>query len=172
MNSQLQCDGELPFSPGWYAQQQMALGEFACRQLGFYVIPPEFRLSVVIPVYNEEKTLRQLVDRVRSVPIRKELILVDDCSRDRSREVLQQLEQEGGSDDMNRIRIFFHDTNQGHRRSPWSLRTHDASILSKPLNSRDVTSENRMLSSGHERTPRRKSRPSDPPSPVQLVRYR
>ena len=103
----------LPFSPQWYEQQSKTIGDFACRQLGFYVIPPELKLSVVIPVYNEEKTLRLLVDRVRSVPIRKELILIDDCSRDRSRELLQQLEAEAENDDFNRIRVFFHDVNQG-----------------------------------------------------------
>ena len=81
--------------------------------MGFYVIPPELRLSVVIPVYNEEKTLRLLIDRVREVPIRKELILVDDCSKDGSRDLLKALEAEGGNDDFNRIRIFFHEVNQG-----------------------------------------------------------
>ena len=102
-----------PWSPEWYARQVSTIGDSACRQLGFYVIPPELRLSVVIPIYNEEKTLRLLIDRVREVPIRKELILVDDCSRDNSRGLLKQLEAEGGDDDFNRIRIFFHDVNQG-----------------------------------------------------------
>ncbi|MDA1232174.1 MAG: glycosyltransferase, partial [Planctomycetota bacterium] len=68
-----------PWSPEWYALQKSTLGESTCQQLGFYVIPPELRLSVVIPVYNEEKTLRLLIDKVREVPIRKELILIDDC---------------------------------------------------------------------------------------------
>ncbi len=102
-----------PWSPEWYARQVSTIGDSACQQLGFYVIPPELRLSVVIPVYNEEKTLRLLIDRVREVPIRKELILIDDCSKDNSREVLKQLETEGGNDDFNRIRIFFHEVNQG-----------------------------------------------------------
>jgi len=102
-----------PWSPEWYEQQTRTIGHSACRQLGLYVIPPEMRLSVVIPVYNEEKTLKVLIDRVREVPIRKELILIDDCSRDRSREILKQLEAEGENDDFNRIRIFFHDVNLG-----------------------------------------------------------
>lgn len=102
-----------PWSPEWYAVQARTLGESACRALGFYAIPNHVRLSVVIPVYNEQQTLRVLVDRVRAVPIRKELILIDDCSRDKTRDVLKALEQEGGQDDFNRIRIFFHDENQG-----------------------------------------------------------
>ena len=102
-----------PWSAEWYEQQTRTIGDSACRQLGFYVIPADMRLSVVIPVYNEEKTLRVLVDKVRQVPIRKELILIDDCSKDRTRDVLKALEAEGGQDDFNKIRIFFHDVNQG-----------------------------------------------------------
>ena len=90
-----------PWSPEWYARQKNTLGESTCQQLGFYVIPPDLRLSVVIPVYNEEKTLRMLIDRVREVPIRKELILIDDCSKDGSRDLLKALEAEGGDDDFN-----------------------------------------------------------------------
>jgi len=102
-----------PWSPAWYEQQVRTLGESACQQLGFYVIPDDLRLSVVIPVYNEEKTLRVLVDQVRQVPICKEILLIDDCSRDRSRDVLQALEAESRNDDFNRIRAFYHSVNQG-----------------------------------------------------------
>jgi glycosyltransferase involved in cell wall biosynthesis len=52
-------------------------------------------LSVLIPIYNESQTIREIVDRVREVPVRKELICVNDCSTDGSREVLDQLLQEG-----------------------------------------------------------------------------
>ncbi|MCA9062243.1 MAG: glycosyltransferase family 2 protein [Planctomycetaceae bacterium] len=101
------------YSPDWYELQSRNLGDAACRSLGFYAIPDDLRLSVVIPVYNEEKTLRTLVDRVRSVPIRKEMILIDDCSRDRSRDVMEALKNEAANDDFNQIRTFCHDKNQG-----------------------------------------------------------
>jgi glycosyltransferase involved in cell wall biosynthesis len=52
-------------------------------------------LSVLIPIYNESQTIREIVDRVREVPVRKELICVNDCSTDGSREVLDELLQEG-----------------------------------------------------------------------------
>ena len=113
MTEQLPTNELRPWSPEWYENQRHLLGESACRQLGFYAIPEETRLSVVIPVYNEETTLRNLVDRVREVPIRKELILVNDCSRDSSREIMEQLEAEAADDDFNRIRIFHHEVNQG-----------------------------------------------------------
>jgi glycosyltransferase involved in cell wall biosynthesis len=72
---------------------QRLLGEPACRQLGIYPIPKDFKLSVVIPVFNEKQWIRELVNRVQAVPIAKEIILVDDCSTDGTREVLEKLEQ-------------------------------------------------------------------------------
>src|ERR1022692_1763163 len=71
------------------------LGEQACRQLGIYPIPDGFKVSVVIPVYNEQQWVRELVRRVQEVPIPKEIILVDDCSTDGTRAILKELEQEG-----------------------------------------------------------------------------
>ncbi len=53
------------------------------------------RLSLIIPVYNERATLRELVRRVVDVELDKELILVDDGSTDGSRELLAELEQRG-----------------------------------------------------------------------------
>lgn len=91
---------------------EASLGAHACRQLGFYVIPKEMLLSVVIPVYNEEATLRDIVERVCAVPIRKEIILVDDCSQDKSREIIQQLEEEF-TNDVNSFATDHHEKNKG-----------------------------------------------------------
>src|SRR5450432_2309868 len=71
------------------------LGEQACRQLGIYPIPDGFKVSVVIPVYNERQWVRELVRRVQEVPIPKEIILIDDFSTDGTREILKELELEG-----------------------------------------------------------------------------
>jgi glycosyltransferase involved in cell wall biosynthesis len=66
------------------------------------------KLSIVIPCYNEAKTIRTLVERVRSSPYPdKEIIIVDDCSRDGTRDVLRtQIEPLVD-------RIIYHDVNRG-----------------------------------------------------------
>lgn len=48
-------------------------------------------LSVIIPAYNEEKTIREIVEKVKSVPPRKEIIIVDDGSRDSTPRILDEL---------------------------------------------------------------------------------
>jgi glycosyltransferase involved in cell wall biosynthesis len=56
------------------------------------------RLSVVMPVYNEERTVAASIDRVRRVPLDIELICVDDGSLDGTRMVLEQLRDRGAID--------------------------------------------------------------------------
>jgi glycosyltransferase involved in cell wall biosynthesis len=73
------------------------------------------KLSVLIPVYNEERTLEEVVRRVRSIELPKEIILVDDGSKDRSREILTKLQEESerAPDPLNEIRVFLRPHNQG-----------------------------------------------------------
>lgn len=82
------------------------LGEPACRQLGIYNIPEGFKLSVVIPVYNEERWICEVVRRIQAIPIRKEIVIVDDCSTDNTHALLKQL-------DGDEIRVFYQPVNQG-----------------------------------------------------------
>src|SRR5439155_21456519 len=84
------------------------LGEPACRQLGIYSIPVGFKLSVVIPVYNEERWIREVVRRVQAVPIPKELVIVDDCSKDNTRAILREIEAQ-----YDNVRLVFQEVNQG-----------------------------------------------------------
>ena len=102
-----------PYSAEWYATMKQTLGQSVCRRLGFYEIPDDLLLSVVIPIYNERETILDLVDRVRSVPVRKELVLVDDCSTDGTRDILEELEQSASDDEYNSIQIVFHEENRG-----------------------------------------------------------
>ncbi len=66
-------------------------------------------LSVVIPVYNECHTFLTLLDAVRAVPVHKEILIIDDCSRDGTRELLQA--QVDGK--IPGVRVFYQDVNQG-----------------------------------------------------------
>ena len=59
------------------------------------IAPADVRLSVLIPVYNEEKTIRTIVEQVRSVPVRTEIVCVNDCSTDGSRAILDRLHEAG-----------------------------------------------------------------------------
>jgi glycosyltransferase involved in cell wall biosynthesis len=98
---------QLPDShPDRVALLRRLLGDGVCRQLGIYPLPDGFRLSVVIPVYNERQWVGELIRRVQAVPLPKEIILVDDCSTDGTREYLQTLEVDG-------LHVYYQEVNQG-----------------------------------------------------------
>jgi glycosyltransferase involved in cell wall biosynthesis len=64
-------------------------------------------LSVVMPVYNERETIREIIARVLAVPMRIELIVVDDCSKDGTRDLLAELQREHG------FKLFLQEKNGG-----------------------------------------------------------
>lgn len=64
-------------------------------------------LSVVMPVYNEKKTVLNIIDKVLKLDIVKELIVVDDYSTDGARELLKNTKFDS------RVKILFHDKNMG-----------------------------------------------------------
>lgn len=132
MNQDVPHDRLQPYTSTWYANLHAILGEGACRQLGFYVLPAEFKLSVVTPVYNERMTLPLLLDRVREVPIRKEIILVDDHSQDGTRDLLEEYAGRDWNDPLNEIRVLFHEKNRGKGaavRTGFAQATGDAVII-------------------------------------------
>jgi len=57
-----------------------------------FIVPKNFKLSVVIPVYNEERTIQQVLTRVAALPVPKEIVIVDDASTDGTRQILSQYE--------------------------------------------------------------------------------
>jgi len=59
-------------------------------------------------VYNEVGTIDQILERVQRVPIEKEIVVVDDCSTDGTRDRLTTLQQRGGG-----FRLVLHESNQG-----------------------------------------------------------
>lgn len=67
------------------------------------------RLSVIMPVYNEEKTILKVIEKVKKVKIRgvrKEIIIVDDFSRDKTRGILKRIKDIS-------IKVFYHKKNMG-----------------------------------------------------------
>ncbi len=64
-------------------------------------------LSVIIPVYNEVKTIREIVRRVLAVKQASEIVIVDDGSKDGTRDILAELD---GKDN---VRVILHEKNQG-----------------------------------------------------------
>jgi glycosyltransferase involved in cell wall biosynthesis len=83
------------------------------------------RLSVLIPVYNEEQTLAEVIRRVWEVDLEKEIIVVDDCSTDGTRGVLLSLQQQG-------LVALSHERNRGKGaaiRTAMAAATGDAIII-------------------------------------------
>jgi len=66
------------------------------------------KLSILIPVFNEERTLETLIERVQATPYDKELIVVDDASRDGSARILEQLAARWPN-----MRVLRHEKNRG-----------------------------------------------------------
>jgi len=63
-------------------------------------------LSVIVPVYNEAKTIRQVIDKVMSIPLEKEIVVVDDSSTDGTRKILNELSHD-------KLKIIHHSSNRG-----------------------------------------------------------
>jgi glycosyltransferase involved in cell wall biosynthesis len=64
------------------------------------------KISVLIPVYNEESTVEEAIERVAAVDLEKEIIVVDDCSSDRTPQIVSALKQQG-------LVVITHDRNRG-----------------------------------------------------------
>ncbi len=65
------------------------------------------KLSIIIPVYNEAKTIQEIIRRVQATGLVDEILAVDDGSTDGSRELLEKLNLEG------LVKVVYHDHNQG-----------------------------------------------------------
>ncbi|MFA5351276.1 MAG: glycosyltransferase family 2 protein [Candidatus Omnitrophota bacterium] len=63
-------------------------------------------ISVIVPVYNEEKTIAQIIEKVHSVNIDKEIIIVDNSSTDGTHKILRELHYDN-------LKIIYHSTNRG-----------------------------------------------------------
>jgi len=74
-------------------------------------------LSVIVPVYNELTTIRQILTRIASVPLPKEIIVVDDASTDGTADILRKMTREtlapADGDSLLGFKVLFHDRNRG-----------------------------------------------------------
>src|SRR6266513_2098432 len=68
------------------------------------------RVSVIVPVFNEEETVAQVLESLSKVPLDLEVVVVDDASTDRTWEILQELRQK---EPFTTYRFIRHDKNQG-----------------------------------------------------------
>ena len=68
----------------------------------------KIKISVVMPVYNEVGTIKEIVSRVQAVALDKEIIIVDDCSTDGTREHLEEIVQT-----QENVRVLYHEHNRG-----------------------------------------------------------
>lgn len=91
-----------------YAVFSKLLGPGVCRQIGVFPIPENWKLSVVIPVYNEERWIEGLIERVQAVPMPKEIVCVNDKSTDNTPALLDQLAEKHGN-----LKVFHQPVNQG-----------------------------------------------------------
>lgn len=70
-------------------------------------LPPGFVVSIVIPVYNEERTIERVLARVAALPLPKEIVVVNDASRDGTAKVLDRIASAAG------VRVIHQPCNQG-----------------------------------------------------------
>jgi glycosyltransferase involved in cell wall biosynthesis len=66
------------------------------------------KISVVMPVFNEARTVEKIILRVRSVPLEKEIIVVDDYSTDGTIDLLKKI-----ASDHDNVKVYYHDRNRG-----------------------------------------------------------
>jgi glycosyltransferase involved in cell wall biosynthesis len=68
------------------------------------------KLSVIVPVYNEKKTVQEILERIERTPYEKEIIVVDDSSTDGTREILHEIDT---ARRFSSVKFIYHSTNQG-----------------------------------------------------------
>jgi dolichol-phosphate mannosyltransferase len=66
-------------------------------------------LSVLIPVYNERRTIQEVIEKVKKSPVEKEIIIINDGSNDGTKELLNKITIKENPD----IKVFHHDKNLG-----------------------------------------------------------
>ena len=104
----MQIPREPPHDPASHAEPLAPLlGSDVCRRIGYYQLPEDFVLSVIIPVFNEAATIERVIQRVRATHLPCEIIVVDDGSSDGTRAVLERIRDDEA------LKVYLHDANRG-----------------------------------------------------------
>jgi glycosyltransferase involved in cell wall biosynthesis len=88
-------------------RRRLALWQTLGKRFGIYDLPDDLTLSVVVPAYNEVSTIDVILERILQVPIRKEIVVVDDGSTDGTGERLDRWESQAG------VKVLRHPKNRG-----------------------------------------------------------
>lgn len=95
------------WSDAYVQRMRNELGDEACVRMAIYSLPNEFRLSVIVPIFNECNTLATVVDKLRGTGLPLQCILVDDGSTDGTGELVETYRGEPD------IIVIRHAANQG-----------------------------------------------------------
>ena len=91
----------------YVAEMESLLGKSVCRKMGIYPLPDGFVLTVIVPVYNEAKTVSSVVDRLCETGMPMQIVMVDDGSTDGTGESMDLLS------DQENIVVCKHEKNRG-----------------------------------------------------------
>ena len=91
-------------------EYKIKMSAMLASEIGYaFLAKRQYTLSVIIPCFNEVRSIREVLNRVQEVGLADEIIVVDDGSTDGTREVLKEIEAEAHSN----LRILYHEQNQG-----------------------------------------------------------
>lgn len=106
-DSQSRADQSKFWHADYVREMHAFLGASACRKLGIYQLPEGFLLTVIVPVFNEQKTIGTVIKRLRETGMPMQIVLVDDGSQDGTAEAMQQFVDDSD------ITICSHQKNRG-----------------------------------------------------------
>lgn len=101
-------DPAATWTEAFVLQCQQTIGKTATESLGIFALPEGFRLSVVVPVFNEANTVEKIISRVQATGLPLEIILVNDGSSDGTADAINKLATE-----YSQIRVIHHACNRG-----------------------------------------------------------
>jgi glycosyltransferase involved in cell wall biosynthesis len=91
-------DPRLRWTPDYVDRMHALLGKDVCRRLAIYSLPESFCLSVIVPIFNENRTVEDVITRLRRTGIPMQIILVNDGSDDGTDVAVDRFENEDDVD--------------------------------------------------------------------------